>query len=150
VGERTAQAIAAHFRDLDSLAKASGDALIQIEDVGPKVAGSIVFFFGQPENKTLIDKLREAGVNFFSQVKVASTEGPLAGQSFVLTGKLTQFSREDAKREIESKGGTVTSTVSRKTDYIVVGDDPGSKYEKALKLGVRVLDETAFLALISS
>ncbi len=150
VGERTAQAIAAHFRDLDSLARATENELIQIEDVGPKVAGSIVFFFGQPENKTLIDKLRKAGVNFFSQAKVASTEGPLAGQTFVLTGKLTQFSREDAKREIESKGGTVTSTVSRKTDYIVVGDDPGSKYDRALKLGVRVLDETAFLALISS
>ena len=150
VGERTAQAIAAHFRDFDSLTKATSDELIQIEDVGPKVAESIVFFFGQPENKMLIDKLRKAGVNFFSQAGVSLKEGPLSGQTFVLTGKLTQFSREDAKREIEKKGGTVTSTVSQKTDYVIVGENPGSKYEKAQKLGVHILDEAAFLALIST
>jgi DNA ligase (NAD+) len=150
VGERTAQAITISFKDLDSLTEATADELIQIEDVGPKVAESIVFFFDQRENKTLVEKLRRAGVNFFSQAGTASTRGPLAGQTFVLTGRLKQFSREDAKREIENKGGAVTSTVSRKTDYVIVGDDPGSKYEKAQKLGVRVLDETAFLALISS
>lgn len=150
VGERTAQAIAAHFRDFDSLTKATSDELIQIEDVGPKVAESIVFFFGQPENKMLIDKLRKAGVNFFSRAGVSLKEGPLSGQTFVLTGKLTQFSREDAKREIEKKGGTVTSTVSQKTDYVIVGENPGSKYGHAQKLGVHILDEAAFLALIST
>jgi DNA ligase (NAD+) len=149
VGERTAQAIASFYRDLHSLIKAKADELVQIEDVGPKVAESIVFFFQQPENKILIDKLHKAGVNFLSQAEIVSEEGPLSGKTFVLTGKLTKFSREEAREEIEQRGGTVTSTVSRKTDYIIAGDDPGSKLEKAKKLGVRVLEEGDFLALIS-
>jgi len=149
VGERTAQAIASHFRDLDSLAKAPPEELIQIEDVGPKVAESIVFFFHQPKNTALLDKLREAGVNFFSQAEASSEEGPLSGQTFVLTGKLAQFSREEARKEIEQRGGTVISTVSRKTDYVIAGAEPGTKLEKAQKLGVSVLDEKDFLALIS-
>jgi DNA ligase (NAD+) len=149
VGERTAQAIASHFRDLDSLSKAPPEELIQIEDVGPKVAESIVFFFHQPKNTTLLDKLREAGVNSFSQAEASSEEGPLSGQTFVLTGKLAQFSREEARKEIEQRGGTVTSTVSRKTDYVIAGAEPGAKLEKAQKLGVPVLNEKDFLALIS-
>ena len=149
VGERTAQAIASHFRDLDSLAKAPPEELIQIEDVGPKVAESIVFFFHQPKNTTLLDKLREAGVNSFSQAEASSEEGLLSGQTFVLTGKLAQFSREEARKEIEQRGGTVTSTVSRKTDYVIAGAEPGAKLEKAQKLGVPVLNEKDFLALIS-
>lgn len=149
VGERTAQAIASFFRDLDSMIKATADELIQIEDVGPKVAASIVFFFQQPENKKLIDKLHEAGVNFFSQAEEVSEEGPLSGQTFVLTGKLTKFSRGEAKKKIEQRGGIVTSTVSLKTDYVIAGDDPGSKLKKAQKLGVRVLNERDFLSLIS-
>jgi DNA ligase (NAD+) len=150
VGERTAQAIASYCRDLQSLMKATADELIQIEDVGPKVAESIVFFFQQPENRLLIDKLHEAGVNFFSQAEAASEKGPLSGRTFVLTGKLTKFSRDKARKEIEQQGGAVTSTVSRKTDYVIAGDDAGSKLEKAQKLGVRVLDERDFLTLISS
>ena len=150
VGERTAQAVASHFKDLDSLAQATAEDLIHIEDVGPKVARSIVFFFQQPENKTLIAKLRLAGVNFFSKGEEIPKEGPLSGRTFLLTGKLTKFSREDAKREIEKRGGIVTSTVSQRTDYIIVGEAPGSKLEKAQKFGVRVLDEQAFLALIST
>ncbi len=149
VGERTAQAIASHFRDLDSLSKAPPEELIQIEDVGPKVAESIVFFFHQPKNTTLLDKLREVGVNSFSQAEASSEEGPLSGQTFVLTGKLAQFSREEARKEIEQRGGTVTSTVSRKTDYVIAGAEPGAKLEKAQKLGVPVLNEKDFLALIS-
>jgi DNA ligase (NAD+) len=149
VGERTALAIASHFRDLDSLAKAPPEELIQIEDVGPKVAESIVFFFHQPKNTALLGKLREAGVNFFSQAEASFEEGPLSGQTFVLTGKLAQFSREEARKEIEQRGGTVTSTVSRKTDYVIAGAEPGAKLEKAQSLGVPVLDEKDFLALIS-
>jgi len=150
VGERTAQAISSHFQDLDSLIGATADELTQIVDVGPKVAESIVFFFRQPENMDLIEKLRAAGVNFTSQSATAAKEGPLFGQSFVLTGKLAKFSREEARKEIEQRGGTVTSSVSRKTDYVVAGDDPGSKLEKARKLGVRILDEKSFLSLISN
>ncbi len=150
VGERTAQAVAKHFGDLDSLARVTAEELIHIEDVGPKVAQSIVFFFQQPENKTLIGKLRQAGVNFFSEGEEVPKEGPLSGRIFALTGKLTKFSREDAKREIEKRGGIVTSAVSQRTDYIIVGENPGSKLEKAQKFGVRVLDEQAFLALVST
>ena len=149
VGERTAQAIASFFSDLHSLIKATAEELVQLEDVGPKVAESIVFFFQQPENKLLIDKLNEAGVNYFSQAEAVSEEGPLSGQTFVLTGKLAKLSREEARKEIEQRGGIVTSTVSRKTDYVIAGDDPGSKLEKAQNLGVRVLEERDFLALIS-
>ena len=149
VGERTAQAIASHFHDLDSLMKAPAEELIQIEDVGPRVAESILFFFRQPENIVLIEKLREAGVNLISQAAETPKKGPFSGQSFVLTGKLTQFSREEARQEIERRGGTVTSSVSKKTDYVIVGDEPGSKLEKAQKLGVRILDENNFLSLIS-
>ena len=149
VGERTAQALASYFRDLDSLIEAKGDELIQIEDVGPKVAESILFFIAQPENKRLIDKLREAGVNFSLQTETTSEKGSLSGQTFVLTGTLTKFSREEARKEIEKRGGTVTSSVSRKTDYVIAGDNPGSKLEKAQKLGVHILDEADFLEIIS-
>jgi DNA ligase (NAD+) len=149
VGERTAQAIASFYKDLHSLMKATTEKLIQIEDVGPKVAESIVFFFQQPENKLLIDKLFDAGINFYSQDKGESEAGILSGLTFVLTGKLTKFSREEARKEIEQRGGTVTSTVSGKTDYVIAGNDPGSKLEKAKGLGVHVLDEGEFLTLIS-
>ncbi len=149
VGERTAQALASHFRRLDSLAKASLEELIQVEDVGPKVAESIAFFFQQRENLELLDKLRAAGVRFFSQTVASHEGGALSGKTFVLTGKLTRFSREEAKKRIEQLGGTVTSSVSRKTTYIIAGEDPGSKLEKAQALGVPVLDEKDFLKMIS-
>jgi DNA ligase (NAD+) len=148
VGERTAQALASHFGGLDSLAKASLEELIQVEDVGPKVAESIVFFFQQRENLELLDKLRAAGVRFFSQTVTSPKEGSLSGKTFVLTGKLTRFSREEAQKRIEKLGGTVTSSVSRKTTFVIVGEDPGSKLEKAQTLGVPVLDEKDFLKMI--
>lgn len=150
VGERTAQALASNFRSLDALARASLEELIQVEDVGPKVAKSIVFFFQQRENMELINKLRAAGVNFSSLNGSAPELGLLSGQTFVLTGKLTRYSREEAKAKIEALGGIVTSSVSRKTDYVIAGEDPGSKLEKARTMGVPVLDEQAFEEMISA
>lgn len=148
VGERTAQALADYFKGIDSLAKVSLDELIQIEDVGPKVGESIVFFFKQPENTELINKLKEAGLNFSSIKKERKSERPLAGQIFVLTGKLSDLSREEATEIIESLGGTVSSSISSKTTYVVVGDSPGSKLERALKLGIPTLEEKEFLKLV--
>jgi DNA ligase (NAD+) len=148
VGERTAQALADYFKDIDSLAKVSLDELIQIEDVGPKVGESIVFFFKQPENIKLINKLKESGLNFSSRKEAKKGKLPLAGQIFVLTGKLLDLSREEAAEIIEDLGGTVSSSVSSKTTYVVVGDSPGSKLGRARKLGVPTLEEREFLKLV--
>jgi len=147
VGERTAQALASSFPDLDSLAEASLDELIAIQDIGPKVAESIVFFFKQPENRLLIDHLRAAGVNFASTTKKISSS-ILEGQTFVLTGKLARFTRDEATARIEALGGAVTSSVSQRTSGVIVGEDPGSKLEKAKKLGVPILTEEEFAKMI--
>jgi len=148
VGERTAQALADYFKGIDSLAKASLDELIQIEDVGPKVGESIVFFFKQPENIELINKLKEAGLNFSSIKEERKRKRPLTGQIFVLTGKLSSLSRENAKEIIEDLGGIFANSVSSKTSYVVVGDSPGAKLERAQKLGIPTLEEREFLKLV--
>jgi DNA ligase (NAD+) len=148
VGERTAQALASHYKNLESLASASLEELIQIEDVGPKVAESIVFFFSQPENTGLMNILKKYGLNFSYKEEKREGENPLGGQLFVLTGKLSSLSREQATEMIEDLGGTVTSSVSRKTTYVVTGDSPGSKLEKAKRLGVPTLKEKELLKLV--
>jgi len=148
VGERTAQALAVHFGGLETLAKVSLDELIQIEDVGPKVGESIVFFFKQPENIELITELKEAGLNFSSMKEEREGEHPLAGQIFVLTGKLSGLTRDEAKEIIEDRGGAVASSVSSKTTYVVVGESPGSKLEQAQKLNIPTLGEKEFLKLV--
>lgn len=147
VGERTAQALASHFKNLESLASASLEELIQIEDVGPKVAESIVFFFSQPENTGLMNILKKSGLNFSCKEEKREDERPLRGQIFVLTGKLSSLSREQATEMIEDLGGTVTSSVSHKTTYVVTGDSPGSKLDKAKRFGVPTLEEKEFLKL---
>ena len=148
VGERTAQALASHFKTLEGLAKASLEELIQIEDVGPKVAESIVFFFKQPENIELMNRLKEASLNFSFQEDESRKDLPLAGQTFVLTGKLESLTRGEAAELIEASGGTVSSSVSSKTDYVVAGDSPGSKLAKAKSLGIKTIKEKDFLKLI--
>jgi DNA ligase (NAD+) len=144
VGERTAQALASHFKDLTILSNATLEELVQVEDVGPKVAESVVFFFKQPENVELLNKLKEAGLRFSYTKKVKPGELPLAGQTFVLTGKLSELTREEATEAIENLGGSVTLSVSRKTTYVVVGESPGSKLEKAQRLGIPTLGEKEF------
>jgi DNA ligase (NAD+) len=147
VGERLAQTLAGHFRTLDALAEASAEQLTEVEDIGPKVAESIVFFFRQPENFALIGKLKEAGLNFETRVSRRIAQ-PLAGKIFVLTGTLASLERDEAKEVIENLGGKVTSSVSPKTDYLVIGESPGSKLDKARKLNVAILNEQEFLKLV--
>ncbi|OGD38695.1 MAG: DNA ligase (NAD(+)) LigA [Candidatus Aminicenantes bacterium RBG_19FT_COMBO_58_17] len=147
VGERLAQTLAGHFRTLDALAEASAEQLTEVEDIGPKVAESIVFFFRQPENFALIGKLKEAGLNFETRVSRRIAQ-PLAGKIFVLTGTLASLERDEAKEVIENLGGKVTSSVSPKTDYLVIGESPGSKLDKAHKLNIAILNEQEFLKLV--
>lgn len=147
VGERTAQTLAAHFRSLDNLTRASYEDLIQVEDVGPKVAESIVFFFRQPENTELLRKLKEAGLPFTSKEEKPG-EKLLSGLTFVLTGKLVTLTREEAAEMIEERGGKISSSVSSKTNYVVVGESPGSKLTKARSLGIPTIDEKEFLKLV--
>lgn len=148
VGERTAQILAAHYRTLAALSQAALEELLEIEDVGPKVGESLVFFFQQPRNLELLDRLKKAGLN------LSHHEGPsldeerkLSGTTFILTGTLRTLTREQAKERIERLGGRVMSSVSAKTGYLIVGADPGSKLQKAQNLGVPLLTETEFLKL---
>src|SRR6266852_4811700 len=148
VGERTGQLLAEHFGSLDKLASASPEELIEAPEVGPKVAESIAEFFSEPANKKVVEKLRKAGLRFTEQRK-APKDSRLAGKTFVFTGALARRSREEAAEMVSSHGGKTSSTVSKKTDYVVVGADPGSKYDKAKSLGVAILDEAAFEKLLN-
>ncbi len=147
VGERTGQLLADHFASLDKLAKATEEELLEVEEVGPRVAESILEFFREPQNLKVIEKLRKAGLQFES-AKVHKPEGNLAGKQFVLTGTLPRYSRDEAKKMIEEAGGRVTGSVSKKTDYVVVGADPGSKLDKARSLGVKTIEEGELLKLL--
>jgi DNA ligase (NAD+) len=147
VGERTGQLLADHFASLDKLAKAGEGELLEVEEVGPRVAESILEFFREPRNRTVIEKLRQAGLQF-EQAKVHKPAGNLAGKQFVLTGTLPRYSRDEARKMIEEAGGRVTGSVSKKTDYVVVGADPGSKLEKARALGVRTIDEEGLMKVL--
>lgn len=140
VGEATARDIASRFAPIDAIAEASVEELEEVEGVGRVVAESVHEFFRRPETRKLLDKLRKAGVRM-AEERVAAAGGPLEGKTFVLTGTLEGFTREEAKQLIEERGGKVTSSVSRKTDYLVAGESPGSKLDKARELGVEVLDE---------
>ena len=147
VGEHTAQLLAEHFKNIDELAKASIEELMTIEGIGPEMASSIHDFFANPENQKLIKELFELGVSF-EEEKKPSAETPLSGKTVVLTGALDSMTREQAKVLIQKAGGKVGSSVSRKTDLVVVGKDPGSKYDKAKKLGIRMIGEKEFIELL--
>jgi DNA ligase (NAD+) len=147
VGERTAQFLADAFGDLDKIANADEEELQRAEEVGPKVSQSIRRFFHEKHNRDLIERLREEGLPFRYEAK-RKIGGPLAGMSFVLTGTLPRMSREEAAELIESAGGKVAGSVSKKTSYVVAGADPGSKLDKANTLGVKVIDEAALRTLV--
>lgn len=140
VGERTAVFLAEHFGGMDAIAHASVEELREAEEVGPKVAESIFQFFHEKHNRELIERLREAGLQFSHTIRRVKA-GPLAGKTLVLTGTLPTLSREDAKRMIEAAGGKVSGSVSKKTNYVVAGEDAGSKLSKAQELGVEIWDE---------
>ena len=146
VGERTAEFLSAHFGTLDALMAASEEHLLEVEEVGPRIAQSILQFFAEEKNQKLIERLHAAGLTFTGEKKVRGTK--LTGLTFVLTGTLPTYSRDEAKRRIEDAGGKVTSAVSKKTSYVVAGEEAGSKLEKAQQLGVAVLDEAALLKLL--
>jgi len=147
VGERTAQLLAEHFGSISVLAEADEQALTEVAEVGPKVAASIVEFFSERANRKVIERLRAAGVDP-KHDRRAPVSNRLAGQSFVFTGTLARRSREEAGEAVMAHGGKVVSSVSKNTDYVVVGADPGSKSEKAKSLGVRTLTEDEFEALL--
>jgi len=148
VGERTAQFLADHFGSLDRLAKAREEELYEVEEVGPRVAEAILEFFREKRNLAVLEKLRKASLQL-EEKKVRKAEGKLAGKQFVLTGTLPRYSRDEATRMIEEAGGRVIGSVSKKTDYVVVGSDPGSKLDKAKSLGVKTIDEAELLKLLT-
>ena len=151
VGEATAIALADYFGKLGPLMDADQEALTAVPDVGPVVASRIESFFNEPHNREIVDRLLEAGIQWPEKEPQRSPEsGPLAGKTFVLTGTLPTMTREEAKKRIQAYGGKVTSSVSGKTDFVVAGENAGSKLSKAESLGVDVLDETGLLDLISN
>jgi DNA ligase (NAD+) len=147
VGERTGQLLVEHFSSLEELAAAKEEQLTEVPEVGPKVAASIVEFFSEPANRELIKKLRKAGVRPTVEKREVKSQ-KFAGKSFVFTGGLANRSREEAAELVQQHGGKVSGSVSKKTDYVVVGTDPGSKYEKAKELGVTILSEAEFEKLV--
>jgi DNA ligase (NAD+) len=146
VGERTAQFLAEHFGSLDAVMKASAEELEEVNEVGPRIAESIVEFFADEHNRKLIGDLRKAGLTFTGQKKEKGTK--LAGKTFVLTGTLSRHTRDEAKKMIEDAGGRVSGSVSKKTDYVVAGSDAGSKLDKARELGVSVIGEEELEGLV--
>ncbi|WP_335917710.1 NAD-dependent DNA ligase LigA [Shewanella chilikensis] len=148
VGESTAANLARHFKELDALRQASVEQLIEVEDVGAIVAQHVAHFFAQPHNLEVIDKLLAAGVTWPAIEAPSEDEQPLKGQTWVLTGTLSQMSRTDAKAQLEALGAKVSGSVSKKTDCVVAGEAAGSKLTKANELGVKVLDEAGLLALL--
>jgi DNA ligase (NAD+) len=149
VGERTGQLLAEQFSSVEELAGATTEQLENVPEVGPKVASSITEFFGEPANRNVIKRLNKAGVRPTAEKRVVKSQ-KLAGKSFVFTGGLANRSREEAGVLVQQHGGKVSSSVSKKTDYVVVGTDPGSKYDKAKELGVATLTEGEFEKLIGA
>ena len=149
VGERTGQLLAQHFGSMEKLASATLDELMEVNEVGPKVAEGVAEFFSEPVNKKLIERLRAAGVNM-KEERRAPKGTKFAGMTFVFTGTLVNRKREEAEALVAQQGAKVGSSVSKKTNYVVVGSDPGSKFEKAKALGVPILDEAGFEKLLKS
>jgi DNA ligase (NAD+) len=147
VGERTAQFLAEHFGSMNDLMDASKEQLQDVNEVGPRIAQSIVEFFQEPKNRDLIKQLGKAELTFSGKMKVRGTR--LAGKTFVLTGTLARHTRDEAKKMIEDAGGRVSGSVSKKTDYVVAGSDAGSKLDKAKDLGVSVIDERGMEKLLT-
>ncbi len=148
VGTQTAQILAGDFGTIDAIARATEDELRRSEGIGPEVAGSVALFFKQRANREMIARLKRAGVDTTAPKRVR-LDGKLAGKTFVLTGTLPNLSRDEATELIVAAGGKVTGSVSKKTDYVVAGDEPGGKLTKAEQLGISVLDEPALRKLLS-
>ena len=146
VGEQTAQDIANHFEILENIMSAKVEDIEGIPNIGPVVSRSVYEFFKQKENINFVEKLQDSGVSIKKNTEKKGTK--FAGKTFVLTGTLSGMSRDEAKARIVGEGGKVSGSVSRNTDYVVVGEEAGSKYDDALKLGVKTLDENEFLKIL--
>jgi DNA ligase (NAD+) len=146
VGERTAEFLAEHFGSMEALMGASAEELEEVNEVGPRIAASIREFFAEEKNVNLIERLGAAGLQMTGEKKVRGTQ--LAGLTFVLTGTLPTYSRDEAKQRIEDAGGTVSGSVSKKTSYVVAGEEAGSKLDKARSLGVKVIREAELMAML--
>ncbi len=147
VGEQTAEDLAMHFGTLEKLMAASQDEINEIENIGPIVSKSVYDYFHLKENIRYVNKLLKHGVEVQAQKRQAGSS-KLSGKTFVITGTLESMSRDEAKKKIKALGGKITESVSKNTSYVVVGAEPGSKYDKAQKLGVKILEEKEFLDLI--
>ena len=149
VGETTAQDLARYFGGIEAIMAANAETLQQVPDVGPVVAQSIAGFFAEPHNRAVVRALLDAGVRFEESAPLkVDTQGPIFGKTFVLTGAMPTLTRDDATRRIRDCGGKVAGSVSKKTDYVVAGADPGGKHAKAVELGVEILDEAGLLKLL--
>jgi DNA ligase (NAD+) len=148
VGEKAARTLAAHFGSLDALAAASPEELEAVEEVGPNTAAAIQEYFSHPRQRALIEALRSHGLRFEETRRTASASGPLSGKSVVITGTLPGISREEAAERIAAAGGRIAGSISKKTDYLVVGESAGSKLEKAQSLGVPTLTWPDMLRLL--
>ncbi|MCX8043124.1 MAG: NAD-dependent DNA ligase LigA [Desulfobacterota bacterium] len=149
VGERTAHLLVHNFKSIDNILKATRDDLLKVNEIGPEVSESIFRFFSDEENRRLLDRLRAAGV-VCTPAESIPVETPLSGKTFVFTGTLHSMTRSEAEKKVISLGGKISGSVSKNTDYVVAGEDPGSKYDKAQKLGIPILSEKEFLKLIGS
>jgi DNA ligase (NAD+) len=147
VGQRTAQLLAEEFGSMESLMSASREDLERVNEVGPRVSEAIREFFDEGKNRDLVHKLEKAGLAMTAEKRKKTSQ--LEGLTFVLTGTLPNLSREDAKARIEAAGGRVSGSVSKKTNYVVAGEDAGSKLDKARELNVNVIDEAALEELVS-
>jgi DNA ligase (NAD+) len=147
VGERTAQLLARHFGSLEKIENASAEELQDVEEVGPRVSEAIREFFAEEKNRELVARFRSAGLRMTEEIKPKGPQ-PLTGQTFVLTGTLPTLTRDEAKAKIEAAGGKVSGSVSKKTNYVVAGEEAGSKLDKARELGVAVLDEAALIQML--
>jgi DNA ligase (NAD+) len=148
VGESTAKALAKHFGQLDAIMDASEEALLEVNDVGPIVAKSLRTFFDQPHNREVVEQLRACGVHWPENEPTSAGPKPLAGKIFVITGTLPTLGRDAAKDLIEAAGGKVSGSVSKKTSYVLAGAEAGSKLDRALELGVAVIDESTLTEMI--
>jgi DNA ligase (NAD+) len=146
VGERTAQLLAESFGSMDALMEATVEELEAVDEVGPRVAQAIHEFFAEDENRALVEKLRKAGLTFTAEKKQKSAQ--LKGMTFVLTGTMADLTREEAKARIEAAGGRVSGSVSKKTSYVVAGEEAGSKLDKARELRVPVIEQAQLLEML--
>jgi DNA ligase (NAD+) len=148
VGERTAELLSEEFGSIETLRAATAEELERVEEVGPRISQAILEFFAQPANNALIKSLEKAGAVMTAEKKKRSTQ--LAGLTFVLTGTLPTLTRDEAKARIEAAGGKTAAAVSKKTSYVVAGEEAGSKLDNARKLNIPVLDEAGLLALLQA